>query len=104
MVAWKAVSKQATAGSPGSAALTASMPASDLGWCSGARSVSCVQLAPDSGVQQDRPGELAAAVHHPVPHRVDGPGVQLRSQLARHLVPRRTGRHGAVSSVGRQPS
>src|SRR5579875_2899550 len=40
MVAWKAVSKHATAGVPGSTAWTASMAASDLGWCSGARSVS----------------------------------------------------------------
>ena len=40
MVAWNAVSKQATAGAPGSTADTASSAASDLGWCSGARSVS----------------------------------------------------------------
>jgi len=39
MVAWNAVSKQATAGAPGSTADTASSAASDLGWCSGARSV-----------------------------------------------------------------
>src|ERR671915_1576630 len=38
MVAWKAVSKQATSGTPGNPDRTASMPARDLGWCSGARS------------------------------------------------------------------
>ncbi len=38
MVAWKAVSKQATAGTVGRIWLTRSRPRSDIGWCSGARS------------------------------------------------------------------
>ena len=38
--AWKAVSKQATAGTSGSALPTSSSPCSDFGWCSGARSAS----------------------------------------------------------------
>src|SRR5579863_8229920 len=38
MVAWKAVSKQATAGTSGRIWLTRWMPRSDIGWCRGARS------------------------------------------------------------------
>ena len=38
MVAWNAVSKQATAGTCGSIRLTDSRPRKDLGWCNGARS------------------------------------------------------------------
>ncbi len=45
IVAWKAVSKQATAGTEGSTALTASSAASDFGWWSGARSVSARRRA-----------------------------------------------------------
>ena len=40
IVAWKAVSKQATAGTSTKMLLTSSSPWSDFGWCSGARSVS----------------------------------------------------------------
>ena len=39
MRAWKAVSKQATAGTPGSAACASGQAGSDFGWCRGARSV-----------------------------------------------------------------
>jgi hypothetical protein len=44
-VAWKAVSKHATPGTPGSTRWTAATAARDFGWCSGARSVSARSLA-----------------------------------------------------------
>ncbi len=50
IVVWNAVSKHATAGTEGSAAVTASSAASDLGWCSGARSVSAPSRSRTSGV------------------------------------------------------
>ena len=71
-VAWNAVSKHATAGTPGSArARRASSAASDLGWCSGARSVSARSAATTSASTRDRRAEALAAVDDPVADRVD---------------------------------
>ena len=54
-VAWKAVSKQATCGHVGQQrARTASSPASDLGWCSGARSVERLELRDHAVVDRAR--------------------------------------------------
>ena len=54
-VAWNAVSKQATAGTSGSARADGRRaPASDLGWCSGARSVSSCSARRTSSSTHDR--------------------------------------------------
>ncbi len=53
--AWKAVSKQATAGTSGSTAFTAASAASDLGWWSGARSVSARRFASTAASRRTGP-------------------------------------------------
>ena len=95
MVAWNAVSKQATAGHVGQHRLTASRAASDFGWCSGARSVSARELLPDARVDQDRPAEQVPAVHDPVPDRVHVP-----ERLDRGLDRRRVVRAARRRQVG----
>ena len=52
--AWKAVSKQATAGTSGRTAFTAASAASDFGWWSGARSVRASQPLDHPRVDADR--------------------------------------------------
>ena len=85
------MSKQATAGSPGSALDTASSAASDFGWCSGARSTSSAQPAAHRGVDPHRLAEALAAVHDPVPDRVG---------LAKALAERRPQLAGVESGAG----
>ena len=53
-VAWNAVSKQATCGTPGQRPATASSAASVFGWCSGARSVRSSSAGRDAVVDHHR--------------------------------------------------
>ena len=64
------MSKQAIAGTSGSCSETACSAASDFGWCSGARSVSCSSARGDLVVDQHRAGEPLAAVDDPVHDRL----------------------------------
>src|ERR1035437_2095304 len=69
MVAWKAVSKQATAGAPGSSAVTASS-AARLGLMQRGEVGQGPQLLPHRTVDQDRAGEHRPAVHDTVADRI----------------------------------
>ena len=69
-VAWKAVSKHATAGTSGRTAVTAASAARDFGWWSGARSVRASRRRDDAGVDPHGSGEGRPAVDDPVAHDV----------------------------------
>jgi hypothetical protein len=69
MLARKAVSKQATAGTPGSSAVTASSAASDLGWQRGEVGQD-PQLPPHRADDQDRPENREAMIRAGVPAAV----------------------------------
>ena len=71
--AWNAVSKQATAGTPGSGAPTAASAASDAGWCSGASGVSARSASAPRRRAATGPVKRVAAVDDAV-----ADGVELR--------------------------
>ena len=71
IVAWKAVSKTATCGTPGSARLASSIAASAGALCSGASSVSSSSARSHVVVDHDRLAEARAAVHDAMRDGVD---------------------------------
>ena len=79
--AWNAVSKHATAGSPGRARAVASIAASAFGWCSGASGVRLAQLRDQRGVERARPG-APPAVDDPVRDDVRRPELVERAPSA----------------------
>ena len=76
--AWNAVSKQATAGTPGSSRPTTSSAASDAGWWSGARSTSERIPSTTDASTSVRAREARAAMHDPMPDGVDRPEIRDR--------------------------
>jgi hypothetical protein len=90
-LAWKAVSKHATAGSCGSSSRTASSAASDFGWCSGASSARA-QLRLNLGVDHDRLVEALSAVRDPVPDRVGVTRSSVERLAQRHTIDMRARR------------
>ncbi len=81
-VAWKAVSKHATAGTSGMTREARARAASAGGWWSGARSVRAVS-SPTRASSTAGGSRPAAAVHHPVAH---GVGRAQRPERLDHLV------------------